>query len=69
MTKKDYETIARVLARYHDSQARVSLHEAMAMVAVDLTSAFKQDNPRFDALRFWNAITGARKTEAAKWTA
>jgi hypothetical protein len=48
MTKQWYQRVAEVLASVEDVKEREVLARKMA-------SAFKQDNPRFDYVRFYKA--------------
>lgn len=54
MTRKDYVMISEVIAA---ARARASIggKKAIDEVAIALTNAFEDDNPRFDAFRFVEA--------------
>jgi len=52
MTKKDYEAVARTLARFSNLQAQVEVGAATAAIADSLANIFKLDNPRFNRDRF-----------------
>jgi hypothetical protein len=49
MTKKDYESIARVIA---DSRQSFTSNSRHATFAESMAVMLKEDNPRFDAARF-----------------
>lgn len=63
MTRKDYELIAKVirdtrtdLEAYRSAQAReLTSDEAVDLLALNMTTALYNTNPRFDASRFREA--------------
>ena len=52
MTKKDYVIFAAMLARIRLNMPTDNFNEIVA----EFVAIFKQDNPRFDDMRFTNAI-------------
>lgn len=53
MTKKDYEAIARVIARNtRIADGDASRLSAVALIADGIADAMAADNPRFDRRRF-----------------
>lgn len=52
MTRKDYIEVASILKKY---KAHLP-HEKAAYMVMDFQHMMKQDNPRFDKVRFWNAV-------------
>jgi hypothetical protein len=52
MTKRDYERVASVLARFSNLQAQVEVDAATAAIADSLANVFALDNPRFSRDRF-----------------
>ena len=52
MTKKDYELIARTLARFTNLQAQVEAGAAATAIADSLANAFAIYNPRFNRDKF-----------------
>lgn len=53
MSRRDYELIAKVLAQHYAEDKKL-----VASIAVDLGKALLEDNPRFNPVRFFKAITG-----------
>lgn len=58
MSKKDYEKIAAVLARWRGLPSSDSI---VASVTLELATVFAADNPRFDKNRFFRAAQGDAK--------
>jgi hypothetical protein len=52
MTRKDYETIARILKEHRDSDGN---REILNDIAKELAAVFVEDNPRFLPHRFFVA--------------
>lgn len=59
MTKKDYEMVAGVIAKYNkQAQSPLSVD-----FVTDLTRAFIKDNPKFDSAKFFRACYPEAETE------
>ena len=58
MTKKDYIKIAEVLHYFLYETNNSNQTELISNVALALGKVFKDDNPRFDTVRFIKAVTG-----------
>jgi len=62
------ETLARVLARYRESEATL-VKSTAAAITVDLWEAMREIEPDIDGLEYWPEMERARKAEREKWAA
>ena len=51
MTRKDYQTLAKVVRAQHETLP----YNTLAFLIGTLSNELAADNPRFDADRFWDA--------------
>ena len=58
MTKKDYIKVAEVLHYFLYETNNSNETELISNLALSLGKVFKDDNPRFDTVRFIKAVTG-----------
>jgi hypothetical protein len=67
MTKKDYELIAEMIreARRETETTPMAAMEAIDNLTLGLSVALRQDNPRFDHVRFVAACKGEDSTDSA----
>ena len=57
MTKKDYVLIANALhCGIHNALVEMSPEQYIKFIVSNVAFALKQDNPKFDALKFYNAV-------------
>jgi hypothetical protein len=56
MTKRDFVLIANVLQQFRHIQAEAPIYSTTAMIACDLSDAFKAAYPNFDPTLFHRAI-------------
>jgi len=61
MSKKDYVAIAGVLNEWHQSAGNSLAQLSIKLMAGDLAKVFAEDNPRFDAERFDEAVCASKK--------
>ena len=58
MSKKDYECMARILAKYVLKDRKV-----VEKIAKELATCYQEDNPNFQPVKFYNAIGIAQLTK------
>jgi len=56
MTKRDYERVASVLARFARLEVQAEAGAVTAAIADALAASFKLDNPRFSRDKFLAAV-------------
>jgi hypothetical protein len=56
MTKRDYEIVASVLARFSQLQVQTEAGAVTAAIADSLANRFALDNPRFSRDKFLAAV-------------
>ncbi len=67
MTRKDFELVARVLAFVRETSSSAGGLAAVDRVIEDLTAAFEEAYPAFNAERFLHATWESRPTPPKSW--
>ena len=55
MTRKDYQKVAAVLAKYRDGHMRLT-DNVISDIAIDLAAMFTEDNPNFQQSLFFISL-------------
>ncbi len=55
MTRKDYQKVAAVLAKYRDGHMRLT-DNVISDIAIDLAAMFTEDNSNFQQSLFFRAV-------------
>ena len=63
MSKKDFEAIAAVLAKFRGVDASASIGSTAAAITLDLADVLAASNPRFDRERFFRAAQANLKVQ------